>query len=170
MTSRPEFEREEDELRALFGRSAEAPDRMQLVKLEARARDIPATAEKRGRSRLWAPILALVAGAFAVFAARGVFERGRSAQAPLASVTVPRAVAQNSAAVPRASAEDESTLPLGDEEVAVLTGESEADDGEPLAAIGDETATEDPLAALDPPSDDEIDQWLNATDAYLGGG
>ncbi len=164
MNSQHDPEREDD-LRALFERTREDPDRMQLTKLRARAEDVPALARRGRRWLALAPLFAVALGALAVFfATRG---NQQSLVAPSTSVALVDSRPELAPGPSVAPAPEPTALAQGSAEPddALL----EPDDVAPVATLDDPSA-DDPLAALDEPADDDVDTWLNATSSFLEGG
>ena len=64
---------DEARLRALFDRTADDASGPTLTRLSARAREVPSQGRRSWLSQLWAPALAVAAGAFAVVLATGQF-------------------------------------------------------------------------------------------------
>lgn len=157
-------ERDETELRALFDRTAEAPDGIQLTKLKARAMDLPG---RRKRSAFWlfAPLVAVAAAALGVVVLRG---GPAPSSAPSAAVAPPGLSESAARAAPTpAPALASSPAPSAED------SDPELDDPD----VGDLYAADDDSSAgdlLGPPDDDaseeELDGWLAATDSFLEDG
>jgi hypothetical protein len=155
MTREPE-ELDEARLQALFDRTAELPSGPTLTKLSARAADVPA----RTKQRPWwqslgfgLPAAAVVAGAVAVLALPELRSGGPTERAP---------IARTAETPPPAATEAVKPLPieeLDEPETAVFADEM-------LAEMG----AEDDLALYGPESDEDLDAWLDATQAMLDEG
>jgi hypothetical protein len=161
----PERERDEGDLKALFDATAETPDGMQLTKLRARAADVPAL-KRRPRWLVWAPFLAVAAGALAVVMLRGSPKEVETARG-IASAPV-TLVAPGPATVARAPAPPPSNAPLPSDETGPPTDENGA--VADLSDPDDGFAMDDLSGPLDEANDEELDGWLAATDSFLEDG
>lgn len=160
----PEHDRDEARLKELFDATAEAPDRVQLTKLSARACDVPTRGRRPGRWQLWAPFAALAAGALAILALRGF-------HAPTADV----ARAPSAVVTPNPARLAPSALALAPEPSATASAPGdldgpENDNGEAVAGLAGADDEGDWLAPLSEPAEDDVDVWLSATDAFLEDG
>ncbi len=156
----------EESLRALFDATADDLDGPGLTRQKARAADIPQRRRRPLWWRAWAPALALAAGALLVLGVRSMnhSEAPTVAEtavpvAPAPSVTQTTRVAE--AKTPPASSDDLEPDDLGEDSELAL---DDADD------VGFDEGGDDLLAFGVPSSDDEVEQWLEATDELLGEG
>lgn len=164
--TRPDDDREEARLRALFDATAEEPDRVLLNKLRARAADVPARSRRRPLSRIWAPLAALAAGVLAVLLAKSLISGPTSAMrvpVPGPVATTPTLSSTGEVAPAPATAAKESTD-------VVEPSSSDREAREAVAGIGVADDEGDLLDTLSEPADGDEDAWLSATGAFLEDG
>jgi hypothetical protein len=185
--TRPDLDRDEARLQALFDATAENPDRVQLTKLRARAADLPRRERRFAIGRLWAAFAAVLAGALIVALFRGV-GRGPDGVArsalPTAHERVPAPELQASAQPAPAPPSPERPAPAPPEPSDVARAPEPAPSGsadseatpsdrearEAVAGIGMGDDDGDWLDPLSEPAEDEVDAWLSATGAFLEDG
>ena len=139
---------DEARLRALFDRTADDASGPTLTRLSARAREVPSQGRRSWLSQLWAPALAVAAGAFAVVLATGQF----ASLKPTPVASTPASASPSEAPVAR---------PAPERSEAAVAGVDDFGFGE--------SANDGILSPLDgPTSDDDVDAWLAATESVLG--
>src|SRR5262245_9096852 len=117
-------ERDERELRALFDRTAERLDGPGLTKLRARAGDVPSSTRRRPWWLVFAPIMAIAAGALIVVLFRSKLHSGGEPMAQSGERAVPSlsavALASKQPAPPSSTEVPDSNDDEADLEVADL--------------------------------------------------
>ena len=164
-------DRDEERLQRLFDRTSAEPDGVQLTKLKARAVDVPARARTRPWGRIWAPLAAALALALVIFVVRSRESRAPEATALSADPTlheqVPASATPLASAAPSWVAEPSERDELSDDSL----GDFDSDLDAPVAGLSSlADDTEDWLAPLDAPADEEGDVWLSAAGAFLEDG